>query len=95
MEKRLFVGNLPYEMGENDLEAAFGEHGQVVSAVVIRDRDTGRSRGFGFVEMETEEEAEAAMGALDGHEVDGRKLRVNEAQPRGDRGPRRSGPESW
>jgi len=95
MEKRLFVGNLPYNMSEGDLETAFGEHGQVVSAVVIRDRDTGRSRGFGFVEMETEEEAEAAMGALDGHEVEGRRLRVNEAQPRGERGPRRSGPDTW
>ncbi len=95
MEKRLFVGNLPYSMGEGDLEAAFGEHGQVVSAVVIRDRDTGRSRGFGFVEMETEEEAEAAMGALDGFESDGRRLRVNEAQPRGDRETKRNTPDSW
>jgi RNA recognition motif-containing protein len=92
MEKRLFVGNLPYTMSESDLEEKFGEHGQVVSAVVIRDRDTGRSRGFGFVEMETEEEAEAAMGALDSLEIDGRKLRVNEAQPRGERPPRR---DSW
>lgn len=95
MEKRLFVGNLPYNMSESDLEAAFSEHGQVVSAVVIRDRDTGRSRGFGFVEMESEEEAEAAAGALDGHEVDGRRLRVNEAQPRGERGPSRGGSDGW
>ena len=92
MEKRLFVGNLPYSMSEGDLETKFGEHGQVVSAVVIRDRDTGRSRGFGFVEMETEEEAETAMGALDGLEIDGRRLRVNEAQPRGQRPARR---DSW
>jgi len=92
MEKRLFVGNLPYNMNEGDLEEKFGEHGQVVSAVVIRDRDTGRSRGFGFVEMETEEEAESAMGALDGLELEGRRLRVNEAQPRGERPARR---ESW
>jgi len=89
MEKRLFVGNLPYSMGEAELEIAFSEHGTVVSAVVIRDRDTGRSRGFGFVEMETEEQAEAAQGALDGKEFDGRALRVNEAQPREDRGRRR------
>lgn len=93
MEKRLFVGNLPYTMAEGDLESAFGEFGQVVSAVVIRDRDTGRSRGFAFVEMETEGEAEAAMTAMDGFEVDGRKLRVNEAQPKGQRGPRRD--DSW
>lgn len=93
MEKRLFVGNLPYSMSEGDLESAFAEHGQVVSAVVIRDRDTGRSRGFAFVEMETEAEAERAMGAMDGYEFDGRNLRVNEAQPRGQRGPRRD--DSW
>jgi len=95
MEKRLFVGNLPYDFAEGDLESAFGEHGQVVSVVVIRDRDTGRSRGFGFVELETEEEAEAAMGALDGLEIEGRRLRVNEAQPRGDRSPRRNDRDSW
>jgi RNA recognition motif-containing protein len=82
MEKRLFVGNLPYSVDEAQLEAAFAEHGNVVSAVVIRDRESGRSRGFGFVEMETEEMAENAVGALDGFEMDGRRLRVNEAQPK-------------
>jgi len=86
MEKRLFVGNLPYSVGESELEEAFSEHGTVVSAVVISDRETGRSRGFGFVEMETSEEAETAKGALDGQEMDGRRLRVNEAQPRGSQG---------
>ena len=60
MEKRLFVGNLPYSVGESELEAAFAEHGTVVSSVVIRDRESGRSRGFGFIEMETEEMAESA-----------------------------------
>lgn len=82
MEKRLFVGNLPSSMGESDLEAAFGDHGTVVTTVIIRDRETGRSRGFGFVEMETEEMAEAAAAALDGFEMDGRRLRVNPAQPK-------------
>lgn len=82
MEKRLFVGNLPYTVGESDLEAAFGDHGTVVTTVIIRDRETGRSRGFGFVEMETEEMAEAAVGAMNGFEIDDRRLRVNEAQPK-------------
>jgi cold-inducible RNA-binding protein len=90
MEKRLFVGNLAYSVGESELEAAFADHGTVVSAVVIRDRETGRSRGFGFVEMETEEMAESAAGALDGFELDGRRLRVNEAQPKNDDRQRRS-----
>ena len=90
MEKRLFVGNLPYSVGESELEAAFGEYGTVVSAVVIRDRESGRSRGFGFVEMETEEMAENAVGAMDGFEMDGRRLRVNEAQPKKDDRQRRS-----
>jgi len=90
MEKRLFVGNLPYSVGESELEAAFAEHGTVVSAGVIRDRESGRSRGFGFVEMETDEMAESAMGALDGFEMDGRRLRVNEAQPKNNDHQRRS-----
>lgn len=90
MEKRLFVGNLPYSVDEGELEAAFAEHGTVVSAVVIRDRESGRSRGFGFVEMETEEMAENAIGALDGSEMDGRRLRVNEAQPKNNDRQRRS-----
>jgi RNA recognition motif-containing protein len=80
MEKRLFVGNLPFSMGEQDLESSFANHGTVVSAVIIRDRDTGQSRGFGFVEMETEAMAEEARGALDGLEFDGRRIRVNPAQ---------------
>lgn len=90
MEKRLFVGNLPYSVDEGELEAAFAEHGTVVSAVVIRDRESGRSRGFGFVEMETEEAAESAVGALDGFEMDGRRLRVNAAQPKKNDRQRRS-----
>jgi RNA recognition motif-containing protein len=90
MEKRLFVGNLSYSVGESELEAAFAEHGTVVSTVVIRDRDSGRSRGFGFIEMETEEMAESAVGALDGFEMDGRRLRVNVAQPKNNDYQRRS-----
>jgi RNA recognition motif-containing protein len=90
MEKRLFVGNLSYSVGESELETAFADHGTVVSAVVIRDRESGRSRGFGFVEMETEEMAQNAVGALDGFEMDGRRLRVNEAQPKNDNHQRRS-----
>jgi len=82
MEKKLFVGNLPYSVGDDELQKAFEDHGAVVSVVVIRDRETGRSRGFGFVEMETEEMAEAAAAALDGFEMDGRRLRVNPAQPK-------------
>ncbi len=88
MEKRLFVGNLPYSMTDADLENTFSEYGTVVSAQVIRDRDTGRSRGFGFVEMDTEDEAMAAQQAADGLEIEGRRLRVNEAQPRRPRQPR-------
>jgi len=88
MEKRLFVGNLPYSMTDAELESTFSEYGTVVSAQVIRDRDTGRSRGFGFVEMDTEDEAMAAQQAADGLEIEGRRLRVNEAQPRRPRQPR-------
>lgn len=86
MEKRLFVGNLPYSLTDADLESTFSEYGTVVSANVIRDRETGRSRGFGFVEMDTEEEAEAAQGGADGMEIEGRAIRVNEARPRRERG---------
>ena len=90
MEKRLFVGNLPYSVGESELEAAFAEHGIVVGSIVIRDRESGRSRGFGFIEMETEEMAESAAGALDGFEMDGRRLRVNVAQTKNNNHQRRS-----
>jgi RNA recognition motif-containing protein len=95
MDRRLFVGNLPFSVEDNDLEQAFADHGTVVSAIVIRDRETGRSRGFGFVEMETEEDAESAVGALDGSELDGRRLRVNAAQPKGDHQRRSDFGERW
>jgi len=90
MEKRLFVGNLPYSVGESELEAAFAEHGTVVSTVVIRDDESGLSRGFGFIEMETDEMAESAADALDGFEIDGRRLRVNVAQKKNNNYQRRS-----
>ena len=84
--KKLYVGGLPYAVSDNQLEDLFSEHGTVESARVITDRMTGRSRGFGFVEMSSNDEAEAAAEALNGSEMDGRKLVVNEAKPRKDRG---------
>jgi cold-inducible RNA-binding protein len=95
MENRLFVGNLPYSVGDDELETAFADHGSVVSVVVIRDRETGRSRGFGFIEMETDEMAEKAAGALDGFEMDGRRLRVNVAQPKDNHQRRSDYGERW
>ena len=82
MATRLFVGNLAYSTMDHQLEAAFAQHGQVVSANVVVDRATGRSRGFGFVEFENENEAKAAIEALDGSTLDGRPIAVNEARPR-------------
>jgi cold-inducible RNA-binding protein len=84
--KKLYVGNLTYEMTDGDLQNLFTPHGAVQSAQVIMDRETGRSKGFGFVEMDKSEEATAAITALNGHEVNGRALTVNEARPREDRG---------
>lgn len=81
MGKKLYVGNLSYNVGKNDLEQMFSAHGNVVSAQVITDRDTGRSKGFGFVEMGSDQEAQAAIAALNGKAVDGRALTVNEARP--------------
>jgi cold-inducible RNA-binding protein len=85
--KKLYVGNLPYGITDTDLQKLFGPHGAVQSAQVIKDRDTGRSKGFGFVEMENDE-AQTAIDALNGKEVDGRALTVNEARPREERGER-------
>lgn len=79
---RLYIGNLPYSMTDEGLGEAFAPHGELTSARVIIDRDTGRSRGFGFVEYSSDDEGKAAMQAMDGHEVDGRPLRVNEAHER-------------
>jgi len=81
----IYVGNLSFDTDDTSLRAAFEAHGEVSSAQVITDRDTGRSRGFGFVEMPSQEEAQAAMTALNGTELDGRALNVNEARPRGER----------
>ena len=85
MGKKLYVGNLPYDTADNDLANMFQPHGTVQTAQVIMDRDTGRSKGFGFVEMNTGEEAQAAIQALDGKDVNGRSLKVNEAKPREER----------
>lgn len=85
MGSKLYVGNLSYETTGSELEQLFSQHGTVQSAQIISDRDTGRSKGFGFVEMNSEEEAKAAIGALNGHEVGGRALTVNEAKPREER----------
>ncbi|NCC34274.1 MAG: RNA-binding protein [Chloroflexia bacterium] len=79
MQVKLFVGNLPWSVGDAELNQIFGAHGEVQSARVITDRDTGRSRGFGFVEMEAADIGEL-IRATDGHEVDGRNLRVNQAE---------------
>jgi RNA recognition motif-containing protein len=89
--KKLYVGNLTYETTDNDLQTLFAPFGTVQSAQVIMDRDTGRSKGFGFVEMNSGEEAQAAINALNEKETNGRKLTVNEAKPREERGSRYAG----
>jgi RNA recognition motif-containing protein len=78
--KKLYVGNLPFETNEDELREMFEQHGPTVSVRVITDRETGRSRGFGFVEFDDDGNAEAALQALDGKDMGGRALRVNEAQ---------------
>jgi len=85
MGTRIYVGNMSFEMDNMSLEEMFKSYGSVVSAQVITDRDSGRSKGFGFVEMGSDAEAEAAIAALNGKEVNGRALKVNEAKPREDR----------
>ncbi len=82
MGKKLYVGNLAYSVTDSTLQELFGQHGTVQSAQVIMDRDAGRSKGFGFVEMGSDQEAQAAIAALNGKEVDGRSLTVNEARPK-------------
>ena len=81
MGRKIYVGNLSYNVGKNELQQMFGSHGTVVSAQVITDRDTGRSKGFGFVEMGSDQEAQAAIAALNGTPLDGRNMTVNEARP--------------
>ena len=90
MAKKLFVGNLPWSATNDDLQQLFSAHGTVTSATIITDKMSGRSRGFGFVEMENDAEAEAAIAAVNGQDMDGRKVMVNEARPMTDR-PQRSG----
>jgi len=84
--KKLYVGNLAYGVSDSTLEQLFSQYGTVQSAQVIQDRATGRSKGFGFVEMDTEAQAQAAIEGLHDQEHDGRRLTVNEAKPREDRG---------
>ena len=86
MGKKLYVGNLSYNVSSSDLETLFSAFGTVASAQVIEDRETGRSKGFGFVEMSTDQEAQAAIQGLNEKEQDGRPLTVNEARPREERG---------
>src|SRR4051794_13571213 len=82
MGKKLYVGNLSYDVDSSTLEQLFGQHGTVQSAQIITDRDTGRSKGFGFVEMGSDDEAQAAITALNGQQHEGRALTVNEAKPK-------------
>src|SRR5919107_3286265 len=91
MSIKLYVGNLSFQTSSEDLRDLFSQAGNVESASVVEDRDTGRSRGFGFVEMSSKEEGEAAIQQLNGKEVGGRALTVNEAKPREDRGGRGGG----
>jgi cold-inducible RNA-binding protein len=106
MNRKLYVGNLPYETQESDLQSLFAQFGTVDSVQVMRDRDTGRARGFAFVEMASESEAQAAVTQLNEQPFGGRKLTVNEARPqaprtggfgggRDDRGPRRRTEPRW
>ena len=82
----IYVGNLPFSTTEDELRETASEHGEVTSCSVIRDRDTGRSRGFGFLEMPNDDEAQALIAGLNGKDMGGRALTVNEARPREDRG---------
>ena len=85
MATRIYVGGLPYSATEQDLENLFAAHGTVTSATVITDKYTGQAKGFGFVEMSTNEESQAAISALNGTQMGGRSLTVNEAKPREER----------
>ncbi len=91
MGNKLYVGNLPYSVRDNDLEQAFSQFGTVTSAKVMMERDTGRSKGFGFVEMGNDAEAQAAINGMNGQPLSGRSLVVNEARPMEPRPPRSGG----
>jgi RNA recognition motif-containing protein len=97
MAKKIYVGNLSFQTSEDSLRSLFTPHGEVVSVNVVTDRYTGESRGFAFVEMAQDAQASAAITALNGRELDGRQLRVNEAmdKPRTDKGPRGGGGRRW
>jgi RNA recognition motif-containing protein len=91
MGNKLYVGNLPYSYRDSDMEQAFSQYGTVSSAKVMMERDTGRSKGFGFVEMSNEAEAKAAIEGMNGQQIGGRGLVVNEARPMESRPPRTGG----
>ena len=91
MAKKLYVGGLSYDTTEDNLKEFFGQAGTVETATIIKDKMTGRSKGFGFVEMTTEEEAKNAIETINGKELDGRTLTVNEAKPMEPRAPRTGG----
>ena len=91
MGNKLYVGNLPYSFRDSDMEQAFSQFGDVQSAKVMMDRDSGRSKGFGFVEMGSEAEAKAAIEGMNGQDIGGRGLVVNEARPMEPRAPRSGG----
>jgi cold-inducible RNA-binding protein len=91
MGNKLYVGNLPYSVRDDDLQQAFGEFGTINSAKVMMERDTGRSKGFGFVEMGSDAEAQAAINGMNGQSLGGRSITVNEARPMEPRPPRSGG----
>ena len=91
MGNKLYVGNLPYSFRDDDLQQAFSQHGTVTSAKVMMERDTGRSKGFGFVEMGDDAQAQTAINAMNGQQIGGRGLVVNEARPMEPRPPRSGG----
>jgi RNA recognition motif-containing protein len=91
MGNKLYVGNLPYSYRDGDMEQAFSQYGTVSSAKVMMERDTGRSKGFGFVEMGSDAEAQAAIEGMNGQQIGGRGLVVNEARPMEPRAPRSGG----
>ena len=95
MGNKLYVGNLPYTFSDSDMEHAFSAYGSVQSAKIVMDRDSGRSKGFGFVEMSTDAEAKAAIDGMNGHQLGGRGLVVNEARPMEPRTPRFGGSRGY
>jgi RNA recognition motif-containing protein len=95
MGRKLYVGNLPYSIGEQTLQDTFSQCGTVESVNVITDRDTGQSKGFGFVEMSSDGEAQKAIQELNGTNLDGRDIRVNEAKPKAPRDNRGGGGGRW